>query len=68
MLANWTLSTVLIVASAQSCFAQEKKSAKPVELEVLKASLGVWDAAIEVWQRGLSAVGADSTLRSRLDR
>ena len=28
---------------------------KPVELEVLKASIGVWDAEFEVWPAGLDA-------------
>lgn len=32
--------------------AQDDKNAEPVELEVLKASVGVWDAEIEVWPAG----------------
>lgn len=34
------------------CIAQEKAKSKPIELEVLKASIGVWDATIEVWPMG----------------
>lgn len=32
-----------------------EQESKPVELEVLKASLGVWDAEIEVWPEGPNA-------------
>lgn len=36
----------------QSCMAQEESKQTPIELEMLKASIGVWDAAIEVWPQG----------------
>jgi len=52
MPANPTLATALALAVAAPCFAQDKPESKPVELEVLKASLGVWDAEIVVWPAG----------------
>ncbi|MEN8154985.1 MAG: DUF1579 family protein, partial [Acidobacteriota bacterium] len=35
-----------------SSIARDKPDTKPIELEVLKASIGVWDAEIEVWPQG----------------
>ena len=35
-----------------SAYAQEEKTEEPIELEVLKAAVGVWDAKIEVWPEG----------------
>jgi len=55
MLIKYTLSTALIVGLALSCFAQEEPKSTPIELEVLKASMGVWDAEIEVWPQGLDS-------------
>ena len=52
MLGKSALSTALVFGSALSCIAQETPKAKPIELEVLKASVGVWDAEIEVWPQG----------------
>ena len=46
------LSIVLTFSLTLFCAAQEKPKAKPVELEVLKESIGVWDAEIEVWPQG----------------
>ena len=46
------LSTALVFGLALSCIAQDKPNAKPIELEVLKAFIGVWDAEIEVWPEG----------------
>lgn len=46
------LCTVLLFGLALSCMAQEKPQATPVELEVLQASAGIWDAEIEVWPHG----------------
>ncbi len=46
------LSTTLVFGLALSCIAQEKTKSKPIELEVLKASIGVWDAEIEIWPQG----------------
>lgn len=40
---------------ALSCVAQDKPDAKPIELAVLKAAIGVWDAEIEVWPQGLDS-------------
>ena len=34
---------------------RKRRLDKPVELEVLKESVGVWDAEIEVWAAGLDA-------------
>jgi hypothetical protein len=52
MLIKFALSTALVFSLSLSCIAQEEPKAKPIELEVLKASLGVWDAEIEVWPEG----------------
>ncbi len=52
MLLKSTFSVALVFGLAISCFAQEESKAKPIELEVLKASIGVWDAEIEVWPQG----------------
>ena len=49
------LLTVLVFGFAYSCSAEEKAIDKPVELEVLKAYVGVWDAEIEVWAQGLDS-------------
>ena len=55
MLFKSTLLAVSILSLALSCIAQDKPEANPVELDVLKASIGVWDAAIEVWPQGLDS-------------
>ncbi len=55
MLTRFGLTTVLVVGLAVSCKAQEGPASKPAELEVLKASVGVWDAEIEVWPQGLDS-------------
>lgn len=57
MLTKTILATFLIFGFVAFCPAQEKPvqkepTAEPVELEVLKASVGVWDAVIEVWPEG----------------
>ena len=46
------LSMATVFGLALSCIAQEKPKSKPIELEVLKAYIGVWDAEIEVWPAG----------------
>ena len=55
MFTKSVFSVALVIALAHVCLAQEKPVAKPVELEVLKASIGVWDADIEVWPQGLDS-------------
>jgi hypothetical protein len=35
--------------------AQEEAGSKPIELEMLKAYVGVWDAEIEAWPQGLDS-------------
>jgi hypothetical protein len=52
MLIKSTLPTAWIFGLVLSCVAQEKPKSNPIELEVLKASIGVWDAEIEVWPAG----------------
>ena len=52
MLIKSALSTAFVFGLSLFCIAQEEPKAKPIELEVLKASLGVWDAEIEVWAEG----------------
>ena len=49
---RFTVSTALVFALAFACNAQDKPKAKPIELAVLKSSIGVWDAEIEVWPKG----------------
>ena len=50
----WVTGTAsfLWFAASLSSHAQETGSAKPIELEVLRGCLGVWDAEIEVWPAG----------------
>lgn len=56
MLLKSILAAALIFNLAFFCFAQENpKPPLPVELEVLSASVGVWDAEIEVWPQGLDS-------------
>jgi len=52
MLIKPALSTALLFGLTLSCIAQDKPESKPSELEVLKDSIGVWDAEIEVWPEG----------------
>lgn len=46
------LSLALAFGFAISCLAQNTPKEMPVELDVLKASVGVWEAEIEVWPEG----------------
>ena len=55
MLTKSTFLTALIFGFAFSCMAQEKPKSNPIEFEVLQASIGVWDAEIEVWPEGPDA-------------
>ena len=52
MFLKFALSTTLLLGLTLLCTAQETPSAQPVELDVLNASIGVWDARIEVWPEG----------------
>ena len=52
MLIRSALATVLLFGLALPGMTQEKPESKPVELEVLKSYVGVWDAEIEVWPEG----------------
>ena len=52
MISKFTLTTVLMLVLAVSCLAQEKPESNPIELDALQASIGVWDAQIEVWPQG----------------
>ena len=52
MLSKCVLVVALIFGVALGGFAQETPESLPIELEVLKASVGVWDAEIEVWPNG----------------
>lgn len=47
-----TLAAVLALLSSLPVVAQDEAPAKPSELEMLKASVGVWDAHCEVWPQG----------------
>ena len=48
MLTKSVLPSVLLFSLALTCIAQGQSKPKPIELEVLKAYIGVWDAEIEV--------------------
>jgi hypothetical protein len=52
MLIKPALCTALVFGLALCCTAQDEPNVKPIELEVLKALIGVWDADIEVWPAG----------------
>jgi hypothetical protein len=52
MLLRSKLVTTLIFGITRSCIAQGESASKPSELEVLKQSVGVWDAEIEIWPAG----------------
>ena len=52
---KYALATVLILGVAPFGFAQETPEPPPVELEVLRSYIGVWDAEIEVWPEGLDS-------------
>ena len=52
MFVKSALSMSLVFGLALNCVAQEEPKSNPIELEVLKASVGVWDAEIEVWPEG----------------
>ena len=59
MLIRHSLPTILAFGLALTCAAQDKPESKskpkPAELAAIKASIGVWDAAIEVWPQGLDS-------------
>jgi len=52
MLFRSCLTIVLVGVLGCSCIAQERQLTKPIELDALKATVGVWDAEIEVWAQG----------------
>lgn len=52
MLTKSTLPAALLFGLALCGIAQEQPKAKPIELNVLKAQIGVWDCEIEVWAKG----------------
>ena len=52
---KYALAVVLVFGGVLSGIAQETPESMPIELEVLKAYIGVWDAEIEVWPEGLDS-------------
>jgi hypothetical protein len=52
MLIKSTLAAALVFVCALPSVGEEQPKSPPIELEVLKASIGVWDAEIEVWPAG----------------
>jgi hypothetical protein len=75
MLTKTLLATALLLGLVVSCIAQEAPDSKPVELELLNASIGVWDALIEIWPAGSGftlkhnhGCGNQPPLRRVLDR
>ena len=55
MISGIIVRTTLLLGLSLHCLAEEDAKPEPVELEALKASIGVWDAEIEVWPAGLDA-------------
>lgn len=55
MLIKLALAAALLLGFGFPSIAQEKPKSTPIELEVLKAAVGVWDAEIEVWSQGLDS-------------
>ncbi len=55
MLIRSIFCIILIFGLAPFCIAQDESKSPPVELEVLQASIGMWDAEIEVWPEGLDS-------------
>ena len=55
MLTRYAFVAALIIAGALSLIAQETPEPMPVELEVIEAYIGAWDAEIEVWPAGLDS-------------
>ena len=60
MIVRFGTSVCLLLVFSFACIAQEEKKVEPkktepVELEVLKGSIGVWDVEFEVWPQGLDA-------------
>ena len=55
MIVKIALAAVQSFVLTLVCAAQENSASKPVELEVLSGSVGVWDAEIEVWPQGLDS-------------
>ncbi len=52
MLLKIALTVGLVFGLALQSAAQDNPTAKPMELEVLTASIGIWDAEITVWPQG----------------
>jgi len=52
MKTRYVFAAILIFGVAGLCLAQEAPQQKPIELEVLKSYIGVWDAEVEVWSAG----------------
>lgn len=46
------LAVSLLLGCVLSCAAQEVSTSRPIELDALKSSVGIWDAEIEVWPAG----------------
>lgn len=55
MIAKHTLAAVLILTCTFNVRAADEVKSEPAELAVLKESIGVWDAEIEVWPQGPKA-------------
>lgn len=55
MVLKSVLGVVLAFVLSVSGYAQNETETKPDELSFIKASLGVWDAEIEVWPQGVDA-------------
>jgi len=55
MFSKLTSYGILALALFSPAYAQEKEATEPAELEILKSTVGTWDAAIKVWPAGLDA-------------
>ena len=55
VLARLTLFASFVFGVTFPCSGEEEAKSKPKELQVLKASIGIWDAEFEVWPVGLDS-------------
>jgi Protein of unknown function (DUF1579) len=55
MMIKFMILAALVYGAACSYIGQEVTETKPIELDVIKAMVGVWDAEVEVWPEGLDS-------------
>jgi len=55
MLTRFAFCVAIVFMAPSFCVGQEEAEAKSASLEMLKGTVGVWDAEIEVWPQGPDA-------------